>query len=48
MNELISEMLQQKLNQNPAVNEQLPILEQKVINGETTPYLAAKKIIDLL
>jgi LAO/AO transport system kinase len=48
MNKLISEMLQQKLNQNPAVNEQLPILEQKVINGETTPYLAAKKIIGLL
>lgn len=48
MHKLIFEMLEMKLKQNPDVNIQMPILEQKVVNGETTPYLAAKKLIDLL
>lgn len=48
MRKLIFEMLELKLNQNPEVRLQLPILERKVVNGETTPYVAAKKLIDLL
>jgi LAO/AO transport system kinase len=41
-------MLALKLSQNPDVGEQLPLLEDKVVAGQTTPYTAAKKIIDLL
>ena len=45
---LLQEMLALKLSQNPDVGEQLPLLEDKVVAGQTTPYTAAKKIIDLL
>lgn len=45
---LIFEMLEQKLKQNPDVKQQLPLLESKVIHGETTPLNAAKTLIDLL
>ncbi len=48
MHKLLQEMLELKLGQNPAVNEELPLLEEKVVAGQTTPYAAAKKIIDLL
>ena len=48
MEKLIFEMLELRLRQNPAVCEQRPKLEQKVLDGETTPYLAAKALIDLL
>jgi LAO/AO transport system kinase len=48
MQKLIFEMLSLKLKQSPAVQSLLPKLEQQVISGETTPYVAAKKIIDLL
>jgi LAO/AO transport system kinase len=48
MQKLISEMLSLKLKQNPAVQALLPKLEQRVVAGETTPYVAAQKIIDLL
>jgi LAO/AO transport system kinase len=48
MQKLISEMLSLKLKQNPAVQALLPKLEQRVVTGETTPYAAAQKIIDLL
>ncbi len=48
MHKLLQEMLQLKLRQNPAVNEELPLLEEKVVAGQTTPYAAAKKMIDLL
>lgn len=48
MRKLIFEMLELKLNQNTQVRELIPILERKVVEGETTPYLAAKKLIDLL
>ena len=48
MQKLLFEMLALKLKQNPQVKMQLPILEGKVIKGETTPYIAAKTLIDLL
>jgi GTPase len=48
MQKLIFERLELKLKQSPKVREQMPILEQQVIQGRTTPYVAAKKIIDLL
>ena len=48
MQKLIAEQLELKLKQNPYVQQQLPALEQQVINGETTPYAAAKTIIELL
>jgi LAO/AO transport system kinase len=48
MNKLLHEMLEMKLKQNPEVRELLPQLNDKVTNGETTPYLAASKLIDLL
>jgi LAO/AO transport system kinase len=48
MQKLIFEMLSLKLNQNPEVKKQLPELQDKVMNGETTPYIAAKSLIGLL
>jgi LAO/AO transport system kinase len=48
MQKLIFEMLSLKLNQNPEVKQQLPILQDKVMQGETTPYIAAKTLIGLL
>ena len=48
MDKLLFEMLELKLKQNPSVKAQLPVLHQKVIDGETTPYIAAKTLIDLL
>ena len=48
MQKLIMELLELKLNQNEAVKQLKPELEQKVINGETTPFVAANRLIDLL
>jgi|TARA_Y100000310_G_scaffold326701_1_gene391974 LAO/AO transport system kinase len=48
MHKLLQEMLALKLSQNPDVGERLPLLEKKVVAGGTTPYAAAKEIIDLL
>jgi LAO/AO transport system kinase len=48
MQKLIFELLEMKLRQNEAVKAQMPILEEKVIAGKTTPYVAAKALIDLL
>ena len=48
MQKLLFEMLELKLKQHPEVKKQLPTLQQKVINGETTPYIAAQTLIDLL
>lgn len=48
MDKLLFEMLELKLKQNPEVKQQLPDLHRKVINGETTPFFAAKTLIDLL
>lgn len=48
MHKLLQEMLALKLSQNADVSKQLPLLEQQVVAGQTTPYVAAKKLIDLL
>lgn len=48
LEKLLMEMLQRKLNQNPEVRQLRPILEQQVVAGETTAYLAASKLIQLL
>lgn len=48
MDKLLFEMLEMKLKQNPAVKKQLPLLHKKVIEGETTPYIAAKTIVELM
>ena len=48
MDRLLFEMLELKLKQNPDVKKQLPDLYRKVINGEVTPFIAAKTLIDIL
>jgi LAO/AO transport system kinase len=48
MQKLIVEMLNLKLKQNPEVKKLLPILQNKVMQGETTPYVAANTLIGLL
>jgi len=48
MHKLIHEMLLLRLRQNPAVRKTMPELERKVIAGVTTPYNAAKTLIDML
>lgn len=48
MNKLIHEMLQLRLSQNPNIQGLLPALKAAVINRQTTPYSAAKQIVDLL
>jgi LAO/AO transport system kinase len=48
MQQLLHEMLLLRLRQNPQVRAAMPDLEQRVIAGSTTPYLAAKTLIDML
>jgi LAO/AO transport system kinase len=48
MHKLIHEMLLLKLRQNPQVRQSMPELERKVIAGITTPFNAAKTLIDML
>jgi LAO/AO transport system kinase len=48
MHKLIHEMLMLRLRQNPNVRREMPILEEKVIAGQTTPYLAAKQLTDMV
>jgi LAO/AO transport system kinase len=48
MHQLIHEMLLLRLRQNTGVRSAMPELERRVIAGETTPYLAAKTLIDML
>ncbi|WP_420591044.1 methylmalonyl Co-A mutase-associated GTPase MeaB [Bacterioplanoides sp.] len=48
LKKLIHEMLELRLKQNPDVQQQMPELENQVLNNQTTPYNAAQKIIDLL
>jgi len=48
MNQLINEMLLQRLQQNPRIKTLLPVLEQQVENHTTTAYAAARQIIDEL
>ncbi|WP_372865240.1 methylmalonyl Co-A mutase-associated GTPase MeaB [Spongiibacter sp.] len=48
MNKLLHEMLDIKLKENPAIKALLPELNQKVTEGQTTPFLAAQTLIKLL
>src|SRR5690606_2395802 len=48
MHKLIHEMLMLRLRSNPEVRQEMRSLEQKVIAGETTPHLAAKKVTDMI
>jgi len=48
LKKLIHEMLELRLNQNPAIQAIKPQLQADVINNKTTPYSAAKRIVDLL
>ncbi|MEM1113564.1 MAG: methylmalonyl Co-A mutase-associated GTPase MeaB [Pseudomonadota bacterium] len=48
MQQLVHEMLQLKLSNNPAVQARLPQLEDGVENNRITPYAAAREILDLL
>ncbi len=48
MHQLIHEMLLQRLRQNPQVRAALPQFERRVIAGTTTPYVAAKTLLDML
>ena len=47
-NKLLHEMLDIKLKENPAIKALLPELNRKVTDGETTPFLAAQRIVELL
>jgi len=48
MHQLVDEMLRFKLTRNAEVKSMLPALEQAVKELKTTPYAAAKQIIDAL
>lgn len=47
MNKLVYEQLEARLRENPAIKAELPGLELKVKQGATTPYLAARRIMEL-
>ena len=46
MNKLVAEELQNRLRNNPAIRAILPKLEQGVREGNVTPYVAARQILD--
>ncbi|MBU3070415.1 methylmalonyl Co-A mutase-associated GTPase MeaB [Aestuariicella sp. G3-2] len=48
LNKLIHEMLEMRLKQNPDVQRRMPRLQQGVMDNTTTPYNAAKQIVELL
>ncbi len=48
LNKLIHEMLELRLSQNHEVQRKMPVLEKAVMENNTTPYSAAKQIVDLL
>lgn len=48
LKKLIHEMIDLRLKQSPKVREKLPMLQQAVVDNTTTPYNAAKQIIELL
>ncbi|MCP4812352.1 MAG: methylmalonyl Co-A mutase-associated GTPase MeaB, partial [Planctomycetaceae bacterium] len=48
MHQLVNEMLMLTLSRNPGVKAMLPGLEQEVAQQTTTPYAAAKRIMDQL
>ena len=48
MRRLMHEMLELRIQQNQEVKQLIPQLEQQVMQGSTTAFLAAKKIVSLL
>ncbi|HEY9034737.1 MAG TPA: methylmalonyl Co-A mutase-associated GTPase MeaB [Pseudomonadales bacterium] len=48
MRRLMHEMVEMKINSNARIKTLYPRLEAQVMNGSTTPYLAARQIIELL
>jgi len=48
MHQLVNEMLQLKLVQNPRIKALLPKLELEVENRKNTAYAAARQIMDQL
>jgi LAO/AO transport system kinase len=48
MYHLVNELLQLKLKSNSEAKALLPKLEQQVVQGEITPYTAARRIMDCL
>lgn len=48
MHKLLHEMLDLRLKRNPGIRQTMPELDRQVTQGETTPYLAAKALIELL
>lgn len=48
MHQLVNEMLQLKLDQNPEIKKLLPLLESSVEEQTVTPYNAARQILDKL
>lgn len=47
MNKLIHELVELRLAQNPEIQKKLPNLQDRVVNNLSTPYSAAKQILDL-
>jgi len=45
LRKLLAELLEQRFRANPAVQRQLPELEQRVVRGEITPYAAATQLL---
>ncbi|MAZ89805.1 MAG: methylmalonyl Co-A mutase-associated GTPase MeaB [Cellvibrionaceae bacterium] len=48
LNKLIHEMIELRLKQSQSVQEQMPGLQQAVIDNRVTPYSAAKQIVALV
>jgi LAO/AO transport system kinase len=48
MRRLMHEMVDRRLNNNAQIRQIFPQLEAQVTNGTTTPYVAAKRIIECL
>ncbi|BFM10611.1 methylmalonyl Co-A mutase-associated GTPase MeaB [Simiduia litorea] len=48
MKKLIHQMLDQRLKQNPSVQEKMLALQVGVVENKVTPFTAAKTIVDLL
>jgi LAO/AO transport system kinase len=47
MNKLVVEELRNRLRNNPEIRALLPLLENKVKEGQVTPYVAAQRILEL-
>ena len=48
MRRLMNEMIEQRINTHPKIKKLFPQLEAQVTNGKSTPYGAARQIVDLL